>query len=577
MTITFGQLRKNAKRDYAAFPLVRLALLGDSPTQFFASALRGYAYEASLDLDVFEADFDQVDRQILDPSSELHERSSQYVVVFEAVPKLYATFARQEPSRRAGFARNYIERVRGLVEQLASRKCHVIWCNFAGPASDVFGNFANKTEFSFTYQLRLINVELMRLAAEAKSMSICDISAIQNEMGRARMFSPTTYVTTGVVFELEAWVPIAKSVIDIVATLCGRVRKALILDLDNTVWGGVIGDDGVEGIQIGTLGGGRAFTDLQTWAKQLKERGVVLAVCSKNTESMAKEPFETHPEMVLRLEDIAVFVANWENKVDNIRYIQSVLNIGFDSMVFLDDNPVERGMVRSGIPELIVPELPSDPADYVPFLGALNLFETATFSEEDALRTQQYREDAGRVAFQKTFANEGEYLASLDMVSEVSGFTAFNTPRVAQLSQRSNQFNLRTVRYTDRDIEEIARDPRQTGLAFTLDDRFGAHGLICVVILKWEPLGAAFIDTWLMSCRVLKRGMEQFVLNAVVDFARAHGCSELVGEYVATPKNALVKDHYRHLGFAPAGERWVLPLGSFVPARVHIRNKDDND
>ena len=187
---------------------------------------------------------------MLDPSSDLYARGPGYVVVFESTQKLHAKFAREEPGRRRGFAREYAERVRALVAQLESRKCHVIWCNFPEPAGDVFGNFSNKTEYSFTYQLRLINVELMKLAVEEKGVSICDLSALQNELGRAQMFSSTTYVTTGMVFGVEAWVPFAKRVVEIVAALRGQARKALILDLDNTLWGGVIGDDGIEGIEI---------------------------------------------------------------------------------------------------------------------------------------------------------------------------------------------------------------------------------------------------------------------------------------------------------------------------------------
>ena len=226
----------------------------------------------------------------------------------------------------------------------------------------------------------------------------------------------------------------------------GTFNKCLILDLDNTLWGGVIGDDGIEGIQLGHgLGIGKAFTELQQWAKKLQQRGIILCVVSKNDEQVAKEPFIHHPDMVLRLDDIAVFMANWETKVDNIRAVQQVLNIGFDSMVFLDDNPFERAIVRENIPGITVPELPEDPAQYLEFLYSLNLFETASASEVDDKRTRQYQQEAKRIELKRTFANEQEFLASLGMEARVEPFTAFNTPRVAQLTQRSNQFNLRTM------------------------------------------------------------------------------------------------------------------------------------
>ena len=231
----------------------------------------------------------------------------------------------------------------------------------------------------------------------------------------------------------------------------------MILDLDNTTWGGIIGDDGMENIQIGSLGIGKAFSEFQYWIKKLKNRGIIVAVCSKNTESVAKEPFEKHPDMVLRLSDISVFIANWDNKVDNIRQIQSILNIGFDSMVFLDDNPFERNIVRENIPEICVPELPEDPANYLEYLYGLNLFETVSFSNEDSARTKLYQIEAERAKVQKKFTNEDDFLKNLEMVSVIEPFNKFNTPRMAQLSQRTNQFNLRTIRYSEADIERISK------------------------------------------------------------------------------------------------------------------------
>ena len=347
--------------------------------------------------------------------------------------------------------------------------------------------------------------------------------------------------------------------------------------MDNTLWGGIIGDDGLENIQIGDLGIGKAFTELQLWIKQLQKRGIILAVCSKNTESIAKEPFEKHPEMKLRLDDIAVFVANWENKVDNIRHIQSVLNIGFDSMVFLDDNPFERNMVKTNIPEIAVPELPEDPVEYLPFLRAANLFETASFTENDEKRTRQYQQESWRATVQKSFSNEDEFLASLNMGSVIQPFNKFNIPRVAQLTQRSNQFNLRTIRYTENEIRAIADSAEYCPLTFTLEDRFGDYGLISVVILKKKNDGL-FIDTWIMSCRVLKRGMERFVLNEIVATANRSGYASIQGEYIPTAKNAMVNDHYKTLGFKNIGDQnglWILSTETFGAFKTFITPKLD--
>jgi FkbH-like protein len=321
------------------------------------------------------------------------------------------------------------------------------------------------------------------------------------------------------------------------------------------------------------LGIGKAYTELQYWVKKLKNRGIIIAVCSKNTESIAMEPFEKHPDMVLHLDDIAIFMANWDNKVDNIRKIQSVLNIGFDSMVFLDDNPFERNMVRENLPEITVPELPVDPADYLEYLYTLNLFETISFSSVDTERTKQYQVEAKRARIQTGFTNEDDFLESLNMVSLVEPFNKFNTPRVAQLSQRSNQFNLRTVRYTEPDIKLLTENSGAFTFSFTLEDNFGDNGLISIIILKKEDKDKLFIDTWLMSCRVLKRGMENFILNTIVNSTKSHGFKYLKGEYIPTAKNEMVKDYYKNLGFTENEGGWLLAVDEYENKKCFITKK----
>jgi FkbH-like protein len=282
--------------------------------------------------------------------------------------------------------------------------------------------------------------------------------------------------------------------------------------------------------------------------------------------------------MVLKLDDIAVFQANWETKVDNIRTIQRILNIGFDSMVFLDDNPFERNMVRENIEGITVPELPEDPGEYLEYLYSLNLFETASYSLADKDRTRQYQVEAQRVSLAKTFHNEADFLKSLAMASTVEGFTRFNTPRVAQLSQRSNQFNLRTVRYTEDDIARLAADPMVIDLSFTLEDKFGDNGLIAVIIMRLQDADTLFVDTWFMSCRVLKRGMENFTLNTMVRRARAAGYKRIVGEYLPTPKNKMVEEHYPSLGFtkiegAPTAQ-YVLEVEDYQDRECYIETNE---
>lgn len=549
--ITFQQLKKLSKTDASALPQYSLAVLGDCATQHLATALRGYGISVGIRLNVFDADYDQIDAQVMAPDSELYRFAPQGVLLQMCTEKLQEAFYDRPPEARASFAEDTYARIRQIWSRIGSRiPATVLQCNFPLIDDGVFGQFGNKTEQSFLFQQRKLNYLLMQGCQEAKNTFLIDLDALQMALGRSTFADPKLYYVAKMPISLAALPAAAKLVVDVVRSLQGAVKKCLVLDLDNTLWGGVIGDDGLSGIQIGELGTGHAFSDFQKWLKELKNRGILLTVCSKNNEDTAKEPFEKHPEMVLRLEDFSMFVANWEDKARNIRTIQQALNIGMDSMVFLDDNPFERELVRTMIPEITVPELPEDPALYLQYLRGLDLFETASYSREDAGRTEQYREKAQRAAFEAAFQSYDDYLEALQMRASAAAFDPFHYPRIAQLTQRSNQFNLRTVRYTEAEIEALAQDDSRIGLYFTLKDKFGDHGLISVVVLEKQPEDTLFISEWLMSCRVLKRGMEEFIVDKILSVAAQQGFRRVVGEYIPTPKNAMVKDLYEQLGFS---------------------------
>lgn len=574
--IDFTHLKKNLKRDYSGLKKIKVALLGDTATQFLVQAIKGMGFERGLNLEIWEADFNQIDRQTLDPSSDLYRFEPEIVILFQATHKLLAKFYQSQANEQQHFAEYNQSKLDEYIAHInQSLKAKIILYNYNEIDDTIFGNFANSVSSSFLYQLRKLNVDLMDLATRFPNLFICDLSSIQNRIGRNKIFQPSIYINTEMVLSIDALPEIASRTLDIIAALQGSIKKCLILDLDNTLWGGVIGDDGIENIQIGSLGIGKTFSEFQHWIKALKKRGIILAICSKNTESVAKEPFEKHPDMVLRLDDIAVFMANWDNKVQNIQQIREILNIGLDAMVFLDDNIFERNMVREHLPEVCVPELPEDPADYLEFLYAQNLFETVSLSEEDRTRTTLYQTEMQRVSQKQKFTNEADFLKSLAMKSVVEGFTKYNIPRVAQLTQRSNQFNLRTIRYTETDIAQLAVDENYIPLTFTLEDKFGNNGLICLAILEKKDAGKLFIDTWLMSCRVLKRGMEHFVLNKIVEVAIEKGFSVLQGEYLPTTKNMLVKDHFEHLGFTFTDGYWMLNTNEYQPKLTYIIEKQE--
>jgi len=553
--ISFVELKKNLKKDMSDLKSYKIAILGNCSTQHLATALKGYGYREGYNLDIFDADYNQIDAQVMDDMSELYSHSPNSVLIYMSTEKLFEDFCQIELQNRNDFAENILNKIKTYWNTINSKlKTNIMQVNFVEIDDRIFGNYSNKVSSSFIYQIRKLNYLLMEEAERNKNIFLIDLSSIQNLYGRNELHDEKLYYIAKMPISTNLLPEVAKQVVDIIKALNGKIKKCVVLDLDNTLWGGVIGDDGLKSIQIGELGLGHAFSEFQMWLKELKNRGIILTVCSKNNEDIAKEPFEKHPEMVLRLEDISMFVANWQDKASNIRHIQETINIGMDSLVFIDDNPFERNLVKELIPDITVPDLPEDPAMYLSYLKSLNLFETASYSENDKDRTKQYQAEVGRATMQSSFEDFNDYLKSLQMLATAHEFNEFEIPRVSQLTQRSNQFNLRTIRYTEAEIEEILKNDKYLTLSFSLKDKFGDYGLISVVIMEKKDKETLFLDTWLMSCRVLKRGMEEFIINTIIDTAKKNGFKKVIGEYIKTPKNAMVEKIYSNLGFKEVKE-----------------------
>ena len=367
----------------------------------------------------------------------------------------------------------------------------------------------------------------------------------------------------------------------IVAAQRGMSKKCLVLDLDNTLWSGVIGDDGLEGIVLGEgSAAGEAHLALQRYALQLKARGVILAVCSKNDTTIAEAVFRDHPEMLLRRADFAAFVANWEDKAANLKTIAGRLNIGLDSLVFVDDNPVERARVRESLPMVAVPELPEDVAYYVGCLANAGYFETVSFTPDDQVRAEQYAANTEREALLGSSESVDDFLRGLRMSVVFGPVKAVDLSRVTQLINKTNQFNPTTRRYTAEEVEAIAAAPEMISLQFRLLDRFGDNGLISILILRPEPEQADVlqIDTWVMSCRVFGRDLEFEAMNIAVETARRRGVRAFRANYIPTKKNGVIRDLYPRLGFtrvnaempADGTIQWHLNLAEYVGRKTHI-------
>jgi FkbH-like protein len=415
------------------------------------------------------------------------------------------------------------------------------------------------------------------------AVTIHDVDHLAALSGRWRWSDDRFYHQAKLPCSPESLVDYAHSLASLILANLGAVKKCLVLDLDNTLWGGVIGDDGIGGIRLGQGDAeGEAFAAFQKYVKSLAERGIILAVCSKNDEAIAREVFEKHSEMVLRLEDISCFMANWNDKAANLIRISEQLNIGLNSLVFFDDNPAERSIVRRLLPEVAVPEVPDNSAYYIEALDRHRFFEALTISEEDLKRTEFYKAEVRRDALQSAAIDLDAFLRSLDMVARIEAINPATIERTAQLINRSNQFNLTTRRYSVADMIKLHADPNWITRTVSLRDRFGDNGLISVLLARIDA-DALIIDTWLMSCRVLKRGVERMLLNHIVAAARERGLLRVVGEYIPTAKNDLVRNHYRELGFAeirgalPGNKYWELRVRDEWQPRAHFILEGETD
>lgn len=452
----------------------------------------------------------------------------------------------------------------------------VIQNNFELPVQRLLGNYDAVSPIGRVRFINLLNAEFAREASTRTNLLVHDLNGVAASVGLKAFHDADRWFSYKILTTPEGSLEVAKSAVAMVLAIYGRSRKCLVLDLDNTLWGGVIGDDGPDKIKIGReTAEAEAFTAFQEYCLQLRSRGILLAVCSKNSEAIARQGFE-HPDSVLSLEHFSCFKANWEPKHENIKAIAAELNIGLNSLVFVDDNPAEREIIAAQLPEVAVPDVGSDVSRFISVLEDGRYFEPVRLSREDIKRAEQYQENAQRAASQGRFQNYDEYLESLEMSAEVAVFKSVYLDRITQLINKTNQFNLTTRRYTPAQIDAIAADPAYISLYGKLTDKFGDNGLISVIIGRKEN-SILHIDLWIMSCRVLKRGMEALMLDALVAECRNKGIQEIRGYYIPTERNGLVADHYATLGFKRSGgtdqhQEFSLDLAQgYQPQNRHIK------
>ena len=442
-----------------------------------------------------------------------------------------------------------VEKYKSIWKALAKYNCTIIQNNFDLPIDRSLGNLDNYDIHGKTHFINQLNLEFAKSAREIKNLYINDINYLSSYIGLNNWFDKSLWYQAKYAMSMVSIPELAFSISKIINAIFGKTKKCLVLDLDNTCWGGVIGDDGLDGISVGTETAiAESYTAFQQYAKALKNRGITLAVCSKNDFQNAKEGF-SHPDSVLKFDDFTSFKANWDTKHQNIIDIAKEINIGSDSLVFIDDNPVERDIVSSQVPSVSVPDVGSDVIHFIDHIDKNGYFEPVTLSADDMNRNKYYEDNKKRSNEQAAFESYEDFLVSLEMTAEIKSFSSIYLERITQLTNKTNQFNLTTKRYTAGEIEKVTLSDDYIKIYGKLTDKYGDNGLIAIIIGKIQDK-QCHIDLWLMSCRVLKRDMESAMLDELVKQCKSKDVSEIVGYYYKSAKNGMVSDLYEKFGFA---------------------------
>jgi FkbH-like protein len=558
---------------------VRLAVLASSTVEHLLPAMRVGALRRGLWLSTFVPAYGQYSQDLMNPQSELHEYRPDTVLFAldsrHILGKIDAGISAAEAELRLDTICENLLRHWTMARDAFG--CRVIQQTFLPVFHPLFGNNEQRMPMSPAGAIERLNTRL-RALSEAEGVDLLAVDTYAAQDGTRAWHDLPLWHRAKQEIHPAATVFYGDLLARLLAAQQGRSYKCLVLDLDNTLWGGVVGDDGLEGIVLGQGNAqGEAFVAFQTYVRLLSQRGVILAVCSKNDAANALEPFDKHPDMVLRRPDIACFAANWTDKTANIREIARQLNIGIDSLVFVDDNPFERTGVRRELPMVAVPELPEDPALYPEVLADAGYFEGLSLTAEDLQRNRQYQANVLRESLKASTTDIESHLRSLEMEMHWGRFDRLGLQRIVQLVNKTNQFNLTTQRTTQEAVTAIIADPHALSLQIRLLDQFGDNGIIAIVIGHLVGGTDMLIDTWLMSCRVLGRQVEEATLNLIAAEARRLGATRLIGEYRPTAKNGMVRNHYEKLAFAHLDgqdgdvTQWGLDLSDYVLRPTFIR------
>ena len=535
----------------------RIAILGGETTQNIKLVLELFLLNYGIKPIFYESEYNQYYEDGMFPNPVLEDFSPDLIYVCTCIRNIIEFPAVSDSKERVDSKRqNIIDKFYGLWETLTSRyHCPIIQNNFEYPFFRLMGNKDASDYHGRVNFVTMLNCAFYDYAQNHDNFYICDVNYISASYGLDKWSEPYYWHMYKYAVAVPAIPYLSFNVANIIKSIYGKNKKAFNLDLDNTLWGGIVGDDGADNIEIWQETSlAQTYSEFQEYIKLHKQIGVLLTVNSKNDESNAISGFE-RPDSVLKKDDFVSFKANWNPKSMNLAETATEMSLLPESFVFVDDNPAERAIIEREIQGAAIPEI-DGVEHYIQIIDKAGFFEVTNFSVDDMKRNDMYLENAKRQQLQSSFTNYEDYLKSLEMKGEIQSFIPMYMSRIAQLTNKSNQFNLTTKRYSQSDIEEVAKDPKHITLYGKLCDKFGDNGVVSIVIgrIDENKKNELHMELWLMSCRVLKRDMEFAMMDELVNKARGAGIKKIIGYYYPTAKNAMVKDFYGMQGFTKVSE-----------------------
>jgi len=544
---------------------IRVAILSSFTLNGIEETLRVKCFELKVRCRTYVSRYNQYNQDILDPKSDLYkflpDISLLMIDTRSILKNLFYTPYSVSSEERQKYIDNRARELLTLVKTFTKRSnSKLIINNFNIPTYSPYGICEVKVEYGLKQMIEDLNSKLKSLLRSEPTVYIYDFNAFVTKYGEGNVFDYRQFLVGDIKVALNYLPYLAEDWMAYIKPTLGLNRKCIVLDLDNTLWGGIVGEDGYEGIELGPKAPGAAFVEFQRHLLSLYQRGVVLAINSKNNPEDALKVIRKHPYMVLREENFASLRINWNDKITNMREIAEELNIGLDSIVYFDDDPVNRELMLKIFPEILTVDLPNDPSLYAPILMSLNDFDVLKLTEEDTKRGQMYAQQRKRIELEKTSTNLDDYLSQLGIRVTVKKADEFTIPRIAQLVLKTNQFNLTTRRYQEEDIMKFSKEESMLVACAQVEDKFGDNGITGAYIIKKDSPLEWTIDTFLLSCRVMGRGVEEAIMGFILKAAKKEGVVTVKGQYIPTKKNKACEQFLGNLGFKKEGQNWIYSL-----------------